>query len=572
MIKKLYLSITSIFLILFTGCYDDNILNPDPSAIAQSITIDEDTSHSITLSANNAKESSIAYHVESNSTYGTLSGTAPNLTYTPNANYSGSDGFTFFVSDGNFTSDLVTVDITINEINDAPTADDQSLKIDEDTVRSITLIGNDVDGNAITYHVESNSTHGTLSGTAPSLIYTPEPNFAGNDSFTFRVSDGNTTSSSKTIRIVVDEVNDLPTADDQFIIMDEDTQKSIVLRGNDIDGDITYKIESDPTHGELYGTAPNLTYIPNTNYSGSDSFTFSVSDGTDDSEFATVNIAIYEVNDAPVADGDYVSMNENTVKTITLNGSDVDGDSITYHVVSDPNNGALSGSGSNRTYTPKRDYSGNDRFTFRVDDGTAYSSTVTVNINIRDNTPIPSNQREILMNLYNNTNGGSWNQNTNWGSGDPCTNNWYGIVCCKNNKYTSNDGTGNVVKSCSNNNEVVYIDLDANYLYGNIPAALGNLTSLLEIDLYENQLYGSIPPELGNLTNLTVLELHSSSLTGSIPSSLGNLTNLTDLYLFENQLSGSVPSSVKNLPNVGNRLWLWGTNGPSSTDNPNLNW
>src|SRR5207247_3906541 len=118
------------------------------------------------------------------------SGTAPNLIYTPAANYNGPDSFTFKANDGELDSNLATVSITVNAVNDAPVASNQAVVTDEDTAKTITLGASDVEGSAMTYTIGTGPTHGTLSGTAPNLIYTPAANYNGPDSFTFRATDG----------------------------------------------------------------------------------------------------------------------------------------------------------------------------------------------------------------------------------------------------------------------------------------------------------------------------------------------------------------------------------------------
>ena len=184
--------------------------NVTPTAVAQSVTTNEDTAVSITLVGTDP-EDALTYTIATNPTKGTLSGTAPNLTFTPTANLNGSDSFTFTVNDGYTTSTAATVSITITAVNDPPVANSQSVTTLEDTAVSITLTGSDpVEGSAVTYTVATNPTKGTLSGIAPNLTFTPTTNLNGSDSFTFTVNDGNLNSAAATVSISITAVNDSP--------------------------------------------------------------------------------------------------------------------------------------------------------------------------------------------------------------------------------------------------------------------------------------------------------------------------------------------------------------------------
>ena len=128
------------------------------------------------------------------------------------------------------------------------------------------------------------------------FVYTPNADFNGPDSFTYKANDGASNSNVAMVNITVNSVNDAPIAYDQSINVMESTPKSIVLTANDIDGDaMTYAIVTDPTHGILNGTAPNLTYTPNADYIDADSFTFKVNDGVFDSNLAEITITVQEI-------------------------------------------------------------------------------------------------------------------------------------------------------------------------------------------------------------------------------------------------------------------------------------
>ena len=266
--------------------------NDPPVANPQAATTAEDASKAITLTGSDVDGDALTFSVVSGPSNGSLSGTAPNLTYTPSLNYNGSDNFTFRVNDGYVDSAPATVSITVTPVNDPPVANPQSVATKENTPVDIILTGSDVDGNSLTYSVVSGPSSGTLSGTAPNLTYTPSLNYNGPDSFTFTVNDGAVDSAPATVSITV-TANNPPVANAQAVTTAEDTAVSIVLTGSDADGDpLTCSVVSGPSSGTLSGIGPNLTYTPNLNYNGPDSFTFTVNDGTVDSNVATVGLTV----------------------------------------------------------------------------------------------------------------------------------------------------------------------------------------------------------------------------------------------------------------------------------------
>jgi hypothetical protein len=174
-----------------------------PVAKSQSVTTIEEISLTITLVGYDPGGDEISYSIATNPAHGTLSGTGETRTYTPTANYNGSDSFTFKVNDGVLDSNEATVSITVTAVNDAPVANPQSVTTVKNTPLAITLTGSDVEGSTLTYTVVASPTHGTRTGTAPNLTYTPASNYTGADSFTFRVNDGTVNSPSATISITV---------------------------------------------------------------------------------------------------------------------------------------------------------------------------------------------------------------------------------------------------------------------------------------------------------------------------------------------------------------------------------
>ncbi|MGD9044407.1 MAG: Ig-like domain-containing protein [Desulfobacterales bacterium] len=360
------------------------IENSAPVAEQQTVGSDEDTAVAITLTATDLDGDSLTYAVTIQPGKGTLSGTPPALIYNPNTNYNGPDAFSFTASDGAAISEAATINIVVKPINDSPQANDDPATTYEDTPVAIdNLLANDTDADndPLTITDFTPPANGTLEQQADdSFAYTPNLNFSGEDSFTYTISDGNEGTASATVRITVISTNDPPVANAQSVDLTEDQPIAITLGASDADGDsLTFSIDMGPSHGDLSGDAPNLTYTPHKNYNGNDSFSFKAHDGQINSDAATVNLKINEINDAPVARAGL----DQTVfvgDTVTLDGGgsgDVDEDilNFTWSFISTPagSSAALSDpSAMTTTFTP--DISGTYEIRLIVSDGEFNSS------------------------------------------------------------------------------------------------------------------------------------------------------------------------------------------------------
>ena len=179
-------------------------LNVTPAANAQSRTLAEDTATPITLTGTGAAASAFTFAIGSQPLHGTVSLAGAIATYTPASNYNGADSFTFRVSQGSLTSAFATVSLTITAVNDAPTANPQTVITNVSTAKAITLTGTDPEGSALTYAIVTNPAHGSISGgTGAARTYTPTNGFQGQDTFTFRVNDGSLNSAAATVTIEV---------------------------------------------------------------------------------------------------------------------------------------------------------------------------------------------------------------------------------------------------------------------------------------------------------------------------------------------------------------------------------
>jgi VCBS repeat-containing protein len=303
--------------------------------------------------------------------------------------------------------------------NDPPVAVDDAYSTDEETPLSVAAPGvldndSDADGEALTAILVSDVSNGTLTlNLDGSFDYTPDPDYSGPDSFTYVANDGTVDSNTTSVDITVIAVNDAPVADDQTVATDEDTTVPITLTASDADSDpLTFDLVTSPTNGTLSGSARDLTYTPDAEYSGPDRFSFSANDGTVDSNTAAVDITVHAVNDPPVAAGDAYSVDEDGSLTVVApgvleNDTDAEGEPLTSALVSDVSNGTLTlNLDGSFEYTPDPDYSGPDSFTYAANDGSGDSNvaTVTIAVNTVHDPPVATDDTGSV------TEGGTLNQ------------------------------------------------------------------------------------------------------------------------------------------------------------------
>ena len=357
--------------------------NNPPEADDQSVSVNEDSSVSIILNATDSENDSLTYSIVSGPFNGTLTlnGTAPDVTYTPDADYNGADSFTFLANDGKTDSNKATVTITVNSVNDQPVADNQSVITTQNTSVNITLTASDVDDDLLTYSIVSGPFNGTLNGTAPDVTYTPDADYNGADSFTFKAYDGNADSNIAIVSITVTAENNPPVANANGPYKGMEGV-AVTLNGSgssDPDGNsLTYvwdfgdgntSTDQNPTH--VYDA--NGTYI----------VTLIVNDGEADSDPDTANVIISDAN--PVA-------------SFTSDSPKPEGMAMIFTDTSTSYDGITSWSwdfGDDNTSTdqnPTHVYDANGTYivTLIVNDGEADSDPDTANVIISDANPVAS--------------------------------------------------------------------------------------------------------------------------------------------------------------------------------------
>lgn len=329
------------------------------------------------------------------------------FTYTPAANFNGTDSFSYRVRDaGGLESNVATVALTVTAVNDPPVAANDSYVVSEDSVLQINAPGvrdNDVDPDTqsglLSVSIVTPAQRGSVTLNADgSFLYTPLPNVSGSDTFTYRLSDGSG-SSIGTVNIAITDVADPPVAADDAATTSEDTAVTIPVLTNDSDSDtatLTLQSVTQPANGAVQIVQGQVRYTPNPNFNGSETFTYTVTDGTATAT-ANVVVTVTAVNDAPVSVADAYSTARDTALTVPApgliaNDTDVDaGQTLIPRVVTPAANGTVAMQGGGAfTYTPATNFTGSDSFSYRVNDGVADGNVVTVTITVTSTNQPPA--------------------------------------------------------------------------------------------------------------------------------------------------------------------------------------
>ncbi len=286
--------------------------------------------------------------------------------------------------------------------NSAPVAvNDTFLSVGNSGPTSVPVLSNDSDpnGDALIISAVTQGAHGTVSISAGNidLTYKPNAGYHGTDSFTYTIDDGVAKSATATVSVLV---NSLPIAGTDSPRCDEDASTVISVLANDSDPDgdtLSITHVTTPAHGTAqHNIDKTITYTPAADYNGSDSFSYTISDGNGGTATATVNVTVDPVNDPPLANDDSAVTNEDTVVTIVVlgNDSDPDGDSLNVTSLADPAHGTAVINGDNSlTYTPAANFFGSDSFDYTISDRNGGTATATVSITVN-----PVNDAPIAVN------------------------------------------------------------------------------------------------------------------------------------------------------------------------------
>jgi hypothetical protein len=326
------------------------------------------------------------------------------ISYQPNPNFVGVDLFTYTISDGRGGTATAAVTVTVGQPGSGAT--DDTFKVNEDTLRNpLNVLANDFDpeGHSFKVTAVTQSMRGVveIGANGSNVLYTPDPNFSGIDVFTYTITDTTGSTDTATVTVTVVGLGEPPIAGDDKATMTEDGPPLVInVLANDIDPDGGALKITSVTQGKngtvtIRPTGLDLVYLPNPNFSGADTFTYTIADPEGNSDTATVTVTVEGINEID-ARGDSFSAPRGVAtffgsRGVLANDVDPEGDAITKAtVVAQSLNGVLVlNTDGSFTYTSNPGFSGIDSFIYRAFDWRGASDTASVTIDVIDAPPEP---------------------------------------------------------------------------------------------------------------------------------------------------------------------------------------
>ena len=383
-------------------------VNDNPVAIADSGSTKEDQSISVNVLGNDTDvdtdtslnkdelhdlaDLAIDRCYISGISHGTATKNGASIEYDPDADFYGTQIIKYVLIDGHGGTSTGTLTIEVGSENDAPVALEDAMSAAEDHAASVNVLENDTDvdtGDTKTFVGFTRSTSG-LPGTFATnangdVTFTPDANYNGTFSIDYQMRDTGGLTSIAKLTVTITPVNDKPTADDENVVTDEDTQKQIDVSGLIADADIltnddaltvTVAISGEPQHGEVLVSGTMISYTPDANFNGADEIVYTATDKTGEHDSGKLSITVNPRNDAPKAVSDAKATEEDKALDIMAlaNDTDVDTDemlnaspakALTIVSVTNGTHGSAVTDGNKIVYTPDHDYNGTDKIVIR---------------------------------------------------------------------------------------------------------------------------------------------------------------------------------------------------------------
>src|SRR6188508_1814459 len=397
--------------------YDSHFIfaqtNQAPKAEDQKVSVDANDKVKITLEGNDDdKDDKIQFDIVSDPSHGKLNNfdkSDGTVTYIPEQDYSGDDGFKFkVIDDKGEQSDKASVEIEVKSTNQAPKAEDQKVSVDANDKVKITLEGNDDDkDDKIQFDIVSDPSHGKLDNFDKSdgtVTYIPEQDYSGDDGFKFKViDDKGEQSDSADVEIEVKAVT-------------QTDQQATTTTGDETDQQAT-TTTGDETDQQATTTTGDETDQQATTKTGDETNTEAENQTT---KQLLKNNELSANNQSPFAYGQDLSIHMNEKADITLNGKDDDNDPIQFAIVSNPTDASLDNFDTTKgtlTFVPEADYIGNESFAFKViDDKKVESNVATVSVEVKENNQ--TNQAPLAFDQSTNESDSDSHKYVVWSGGE----------------------------------------------------------------------------------------------------------------------------------------------------------
>ncbi|MFG5777345.1 midcut-by-XrtH protein [Comamonas sp. J-3] len=364
-------------------------VNRTPHAVSDSALTTAGTAVSIPVLVNDSDPDGDTLSIQSHSSgaHGSVAvDGSSKLLYTPTAGYQGTDSFSYTISDGKGLTATASVNVTINAapvVNTAPIANDDAAVVTENSSVTIAVRANDTDaeGDALTVIGVTQGANGSVVTDAVSgnPIYTPNSGFSGTDSFSYTITDGKGLTATASVNVTVNAapvVNTAPIANDDTAVVTENSSVTIAVRANDTDADgdaLTVVGVTQGANGSVVtdSVTGNPIYSPNSGFSGTDYFSYTIDDGHGGTATATVTITVNNGNDSPVTTNLSLYSHTATAMSGVVSATDPDGDQLSYLVSVAPSHGTvvLNAATGAFTYVPEANFLGQDSFDVTVSDG-----------------------------------------------------------------------------------------------------------------------------------------------------------------------------------------------------------
>ncbi|MFN5620732.1 MAG: Ig-like domain-containing protein [Flavobacteriales bacterium] len=378
-----------------------NAVNDLPVVTNKSFTFIEDAVFQGNVSNGNSdvEGSALTYSASGTPVGGSLNlNTDGNFTYTPNANWFGSESIAIQVCDNQGGCSTLQLNLTVSAVNDLPTMSSATFTTNEDVAftGNLNTLAADIETAALNFTITTPPSNGNLS-TSPngSFSYTPSVNFFGTDIVTVNACDAANACVSATITFNITSVNDVPVAQDRSITMNEDetTTGSLIFSDADHSSLVVSVVQSAQNGQFTINNQGQFSYAPSANFFGSETITLSVCDALSACDAATISFQVNSVQDNPVAANDIAIVVEgNDISgNLSLNDTDGDNDALTYTALNQPSQGAWSLTGNGAfSYTPSTGFLGVESVTYRVCDITNLCDSATLTINVVTANTAPS--------------------------------------------------------------------------------------------------------------------------------------------------------------------------------------